>query len=273
MDQRWHETAARTVSAERLASFARVVGESEPGPLVGERALPTYPIVLGWESQNAVIDAVVPPEVLVLHAEQTFEYHRPLVPGARVNCRSRLDSVQLKGSATLVTVLTELNDERGPVCTQRHTLFLPDHRGTPMGAAVSVGARPEPGPVLASRTDVIGAHLPDQYAMVSGDDYAIHLDDAFARSVGLPGRIVHGMCTFAIAARVAHDVAFEAGYPHLVHLGVRFAAPVVPGSTLATTVRGHLTGEHVTLDFESSCNGRPVLTRGRLVAGRERTSS
>lgn len=273
MHQRWHETAAHTVSAERLASFARVVGDSGPAPLAGERALPTYPIVLGWESQNAVIDAVVPPDVLVLHAEQTFDYHRPLVPGARVRGRSRLDSVQLKGSATLVTVLTELRDDNGPVCTQRHRLFLPDHRGTPMGTTVSVGPRPAPGPVLMSRTDVIGAHLPEQYAVVSGDDYAIHLDDAFARSVGLPGRIVHGMCTFAIAARVAQDIASRAGYLHLVHLGVRFAAPVVPGSTLSTTVRGQLAGEQVTLDFESSCDGRPVLTRGRLVAGRDGTPS
>ena len=36
-----------------------------------------------------------------------------------------------------------------------------------------------------------------RYAAASGDDFAIHLDDEFARKVGLPGRIVHGLCTMA----------------------------------------------------------------------------
>ena len=40
-----------------------------------------------------------------------------------------------------------------------------------------------------------------RYAAASGDDFAIHLDDEFARQVGLPGRIVHGLCTMAFAGQ------------------------------------------------------------------------
>ena len=49
------------------------------------------------------------------------------------------------------------------------------------------------------------------YAGASGDFNPIHLDDEFARSVGLPGRILHGLWTMAQVAR-AHGEA--AGDPH-----------------------------------------------------------
>ena len=46
-----------------------------------------------------------------------------------------------------------------------------------------------------------------RYAEASGDHFAIHLDDEFARSVGLPGRIVHGLCTMALAGRAVLEAA------------------------------------------------------------------
>ena len=46
-----------------------------------------------------------------------------------------------------------------------------------------------------------------RYAAASGDDFAIHLDDEFARKVGLPGRIVHGLCTMAFAGRAVLEAA------------------------------------------------------------------
>jgi acyl dehydratase len=46
----------------------------------------------------------------------------------------------------------------------------------------------------------------DRYAAASGDHNPIHLDDAFARSVGLPGRILHGLWTAAQVARAAASV-------------------------------------------------------------------
>ena len=36
-----------------------------------------------------------------------------------------------------------------------------------------------------------------RYAEASGDPMPIHLDDEFAKSVGLPGIIIHGLCTMA----------------------------------------------------------------------------
>jgi acyl dehydratase len=59
-----------------------------------------------------------------------------------------------------------------------------------------------------------------RYAGASGDFNPIHIDEEFARNVGLPGRILHGLWTMAQVAR-AHTEA--AGGPEkLKRLSVQF---------------------------------------------------
>jgi acyl dehydratase len=59
-----------------------------------------------------------------------------------------------------------------------------------------------------------------RYAGASGDFNPIHIDEEFARQVGLPGRILHGLWTMAQVAR-AHTEA--AGGPEkLQRLSVEF---------------------------------------------------
>jgi acyl dehydratase len=59
-----------------------------------------------------------------------------------------------------------------------------------------------------------------RYAGASGDFNPIHVDDEFARQVGLPGRILHGLWTMAQVAR-AHTEALG-GPAHLQRLAVQF---------------------------------------------------
>ena len=61
----------------------------------------------------------------------------------------------------------------------------------------------------------------DAYAEASGDRNPIHLDDAFARSVGLPGRIAHGMLQMGVAGTLAAEAA--GGVARLKRLQCRFA--------------------------------------------------
>lgn len=68
------------------------------------------------------------------------------------------------------------------------------------------------------------------YAEASGDRNPIHVDDAFARSVGLPGIIAHGMLQMGLLARVAEP----SGRP-LTRLSCRFATMVRPGDTVTFT--------------------------------------
>jgi acyl dehydratase len=59
-----------------------------------------------------------------------------------------------------------------------------------------------------------------QYAGASGDFNPIHIDEEFARRVGLPGRILHGLWTMAQVARAHTDAA--GGPERLKRLSVQF---------------------------------------------------
>jgi acyl dehydratase len=92
------------------------------------------------------------------------------------------------------------------------------------------------------------------YAEASGDRNPIHLDDDFARSVGLPGVIAHGMLQMGLLARAAGDPA------RLRRLTCRFAGMVRPGDTV--TFRGTRNGSEVELSALNQA-GKAVLTRAR----------
>jgi len=71
------------------------------------------------------------------------------------------------------------------------------------------------------------------YAQASGDHNPIHLDDDFARSVGLPGLIAHGMLQMGLMGVVAAEAA--GGPDKLTRLYCRFAGMVLPGDTVTFT--------------------------------------
>jgi acyl dehydratase len=75
-----------------------------------------------------------------------------------------------------------------------------------------------------------------RYAAASGDDFALHLDDDFARAVGLPRRIVHGLCTMAFAGRAVLEAARVDDPRAVRRLAVRFSAPLFPGETVTTRI-------------------------------------
>ncbi len=71
------------------------------------------------------------------------------------------------------------------------------------------------------------------YAEASGDHNPIHLDAEFARSVGLPGVIAHGLLQMGLLAVVAAEAA--GGPSRLRRLSCRFAGMVAPGDTVSFT--------------------------------------
>lgn len=73
-----------------------------------------------------------------------------------------------------------------------------------------------------------------RYAGASGDYNPIHYDDEFARSVGLPGIIVHGMLNMGLLARYVTERMPTA---RIERYGVRFRAMVRPGDPITFTGR------------------------------------
>ena len=95
------------------------------------------------------------------------------------------------------------------------------------------------------------------YAEASGDRNPIHLDDDFAKSVGLPGVIAHGMLLMGLMATVAAEAA--GGAERLRRLYCRFAGMVVPGDTVTFTAQHSEPGK---LDLRAvNQRGEAVLTK------------
>ena len=69
-------------------------------------------------------------------------------------------------------------------------------------------------------------YLTARYAGASGDFNPIHIDEEFARAVGLPGRILHGLWTMAQVARAQTEAA--GGPQHLKRLSVQFRGMGMP---------------------------------------------
>ena len=78
----------------------------------------------------------------------------------------------------------------------------------------------EPGATLPELTVTPDRFLTIRYAGASGDFNPIHIDDEFARSVGLPGRILHGLWSMAQVARAQTEAA--GGPEKLKRLSVQF---------------------------------------------------
>src|SRR5918912_3929591 len=76
-------------------------------------------------------------------------------------------------------------------------------------------------------------YLTVRYAGASGDFNPIHIDEEFAKSVGLPGKILHGLYTMALVARAQTEAA--GGPDRLKRLRVQFRGMGFPEQEVAVT--------------------------------------
>jgi acyl dehydratase len=88
----------------------------------------------------------------------------------------------------------------------------------------------DPIPELKTTPD---RYLTVRYAGASGDFNPIHIDEDFAKQVGLPGRILHGLWTMAQVARAQTEAA--GGPQSLARLAVQFRGMGVPEAELQVT--------------------------------------
>ncbi len=95
----------------------------------------------------------------------------------------------------------------------------------------------QPGDELETLTVTPDKYLTVRYAGASGDFNPIHIDDEFARQVGLPGKILHGLYTMAQVARAQTQAG--GGPQSLKRLGVQFRGVGLPELEIAVkgTVR------------------------------------
>lgn len=129
----------------------------------------------------------------------------------------------------------------------------------PQLTAVSVGDEMTPLSRKVTQEQI------DAYAEASGDHNPIHVDPDFARMVGLPGTIAHGLLDMGILAEAV--ARWAGGYDRVASLACRFSKPLLPGETITCTGRVVAVDEAeglASLELEATSDrGERVLTNGR----------
>jgi acyl dehydratase len=245
------------VTEAAMQSYAAATDDVAGGPV--------FAIVPVWNAIAPASEAVASGDVrrFVVHYEQDMLLHRPLKAGMPVVSRATPVALLPRPNGTSLVIKTETRDEDGELVNEQYvTEFF---RG--VQADEGVGERAPDhrleadGDPLAELTYPLAEDQAARYAAASGDDFAIHLDDDFARGVGLPGRIVHGLCAMAFAGRAVLEAAAIEDPRAVKRIAVRFSAPLFPGETVTTRVWN----DDGAFGFESvNPQGTAVLKDGRL---------
>ena len=115
----------------------------------------------------------------------------------------------------------------------------------------------EPGAALPDLKVTPDRYLTVRYAGASGDFNPIHIDEDFAKQVGLPGRILHGLWTMAQVARAQTDAG--GGPESLQRLAVQFRGMGVPEAEVEVTGEVREVREGVAvIDTRAVQNGKAI---------------
>jgi acyl dehydratase len=237
-----YEPATTVVDPERAKAYAAATNDDNPAYESGKYAPPVFAVVPTWDRMLVASADVIPPEALmfIVHGEQDMHFHQPLVPGVALTTTAEAYALRVGGSGTRFTVKVDSEDEHGaPVITQYVTIFV---RGVADGesAGPDKPAHDFPDGARERPVGTFTMHVDDdqtfRYRAASGDEMPIHLDDAFAKSVGLPGIIAHGLCTMAMCSQAVVKTLADGDPARLKRLAVRFAANVFPGNDIEVTM-------------------------------------
>ena len=258
--------AIQAIDARWLMAYAAAAGMDDAryfdtGSAQGPLAHPLFAVCYEWPLALAVRDRAIGPAIapLGVHATHALTIHRLPRAGDTLHTTARVIGAELRRSGTLVTVRFSTLDAAGDAVTT--TEYGSVYRGVALSgaAAAAVPPAPPPGaiPVAWQEAVDVGAGAAHVYTECARIWNPIHTDIAVARAAGLPGLILHGTATLALAvSRVTARVAAgDSRRVRTVH--ARFTGMVSMPSTL--TVRGHA-GRENTIAFDAiGADGARVL--------------
>ncbi|VTU46126.1 Enoyl reductase domain of yeast-type FAS1 (plasmid) [Variovorax sp. PBL-E5] len=206
-------------------------------PYVFEEELqvfPTLPIVLGHPGPWMANPAMGIDRQMLVHGTQRLELHAPLRPGAPFVARNRILELVDKGADSGAIIVTERT-----LCDKASGALLARiESGTFCRADGGFGGQRDlshdfkPVPDRAADQECRMPTQPNQalWYRLNGDRNPLHASPAFAARAGFPRPILHGLCTYSIAAHALMKMAGAAA--RLRSIESRFTKPVFPGETI-----------------------------------------
>lgn len=269
-----------TVDEDAVAAFALATNDANPRYQDGRAVPPLFTATLIMEAEAESERPGSSPEVVgrvgdSVHGQHDISFHRPLRPGMEVRCSAQNISAHQTSGGVLTTQRIVVADEAGVTLVEhlwsnfhiKGTIArdlgppLPDHTFPDAARAQLVGTRSVP--VHRDQTF--------RYAGVSGDHVGHAVRDALARAEGHRGKILQGMCTFALASGAIVDLVADGDPDRLRRLAVRFARPAFLRSEIQVNVydAGPMGDGVHAFAFEAVQDGITILRHGRVEVSRE----
>jgi acyl dehydratase len=205
---------------------------------------------------------------LVVDGERRITVHKPLPPRCEILADERyldiLDKGEGRGAVLIQERVVREAASNEKLFTIVSSIFARGDGG--FGGKAQGGPQlhpiPERAPDLVKECDT----RPDQaflYAL-SGDRNPLHRDPAFAKLVGFPRPILHGLCSYGTACRAVLSTLAQYQPERIRQFDVRFSKPVFPGETLVV----ELWQDGSTISYRASVKERPgavVLNNGQCL--------
>jgi len=189
--------------------------------------------------------------MMLLHGDQTFQFYKPIHAGDRITSTvSILDIIDM-GSGEVIKIGALSSDEDGNKLVESvWGLFI---RGIGSGQRPArrrrdPGASSKPQENIFKETIKMPMDITQTYSKAANDMNPIHLDEEYAKSAGLPGIVVHGMCTMAMSVQSIIERYSNKDISNMESIGARFSAPVYPGDEL--DILGFKSDNSSSLSFE-----------------------
>jgi acyl dehydratase len=228
------------VTAAAIEAYARACNETNPRYFAGAAdtmvAPPMFAVVVTW---LPVVAAITDPQLGVdflrlLHTRQEMEFIAPIRPGDRIAANGRIAEIETASSGESIVLALDAQNQHGNAVAQiRFTALLRTRRRTGARSDATHGQPPAGAPRVRETLDL---DQTSRYAEASGDRNPIHVDPAVAKMAGLPGVIVHGLCTMAFACRAVIETACGSEPARLKKLAGEFSRPVFPGDAITTSI-------------------------------------
>jgi acyl dehydratase len=204
------------------------------------QAVPTMASVLGtpgfwYRDPRTGVDFVK-----IVHGEQSIRLLRPIAPAASVVARHRVVSITDKGAGKgAVAVITRDISEQAsgePVAQSVAVIFFRGDGGYSLKSGRS-DPPPAPLPAVPEREPDVHVSLDTlaRQALIyrlSGDYNPLHADPDVARAAGFSRPILHGLCTYGMAAHAVLQAVTSYDATRIRAVAARFTSPVYPGETI-----------------------------------------
>lgn len=268
------------ISWRRTTNYAAAVHDLNPHYFDDERpgglvAPPMFSVALTWPILERLWEFIelehFPREILAtqVHYSEHLQFHAPLKPGNKVRIRGKIAAVLPHRAGTHMVIRLDAEDQnRTPLFTEHIGGMMRGVRCTSQGSGKetlpNVPETEEPAKPLWTQQVYIDPLLTYTYDGCSDIVFPIHTSPKFAHQVGLPGIILQGTATLALATREIVKRNADGDPSRLQELSCRFTGMVIPGTKITIQLLSSMQTKGSTNLFFQVLNnqGQEALSKG-----------